>query len=138
MWHSSKVIIVDENLQRSREMAGLLRFINVPAMAHSLDEWLKLEPSGEALCVFVGGSNGLAAVQSRLTQKKLLHLAVVIYGLEAAAEPRVQEGVAVMGLAGTPGFHELLRALYYAQTWRDLCQLSSGQGMALQDRKSVV
>ena len=127
MWRETKILLIDDDSVRRRDLAVILNFLGEENLASSSLEWEQavscLSSSREVLCVLVGTVSIAGGVSSLL--KTLAgwdeFLPIMLLGEISAVDlPEDQRRRVLSSLEMPPSYSKLLDSLHRAQVYREM------------------
>src|SRR5471032_1384774 len=127
MWRETKILLIDDDSVRRRDLAVILNFLGEENLSCTSDDWQQmvgsLSSSREVLCVLIGtvnaasGLNGLLKTLSTWDE----FLPVLLLGEISSADlPEDQRRRVLSSLEMPPSYSKLLDSLHRAQVYREM------------------
>ena len=135
MWRETKILLIDDDSVRRRDLAVILNFLGEENLASSSLEWEQavscLSSSREVLCVLVGTVSIAGGVSSLL--KTLAgwdeFLPIMLLGEISAVDlPEDQRRRVLSSLEMPPSYSKLLDSLHRAQVYREMYDQARERG----------
>ena len=135
MWRETKILLIDDDSVRRRDLAVILNFLGEENLASSSLEWEQavscLSSSREVLCVLVGAVSIAGGVSSLL--KTLAgwdeFLPIMLLGEISAVDlPEDQRRRVLSSLEMPPSYSKLLDSLHRAQVYREMYDQARERG----------
>jgi len=134
MWRDTKILLIDDDCDRRRDMTVILNFLSEDHLACASDDWRRavegLESSGSILGVLVGqidSKGGAAELLKQLGQWDE-QLPLILLGEPAPADwPEDARRRVLTSLEMPPSYNKLLDSLHRAQIYREMTQ-AKGRG----------
>jgi sigma-54 specific flagellar transcriptional regulator A len=127
MWRETRILLIDDNAERRRQLAVILDFLGenylACSSAHWQDEVAALSSSQELLCVLLGDLPQSSAVAELLGALEHwdAHLPVLLMGEGQTGEwPESDRQRILCSLAMPPSYNNLLDSLHRAQVYREM------------------
>ncbi|HET8708363.1 MAG TPA: sigma-54 dependent transcriptional regulator, partial [Pseudomonadales bacterium] len=127
MWRAIKVLLIDDLVERCRDLKVILDFVGEETIASSTDGWqAQINERGEAaadfVCAIIGESNSQPVeklIQSLLQWDKTIPLILIGDAqLDESLEDAAQRSV-IARMEFPPSYNKLLDTLHRAQVYRD-------------------
>ena len=127
MWRETKILLIDDDSVRCRDLAVILNFLGEENLASPSHEWEQavgaLSSSREILCVLVGAvsiAGGLSGLLKTLAAWDEF-LPILLLGDIASADlPEDQRRRVLSSLEMPPSYSKLLDSLHRAQVYREM------------------
>ena len=127
MWRETKILLIDDDSVRCRDLAVILNFLGEENLASPSHEWEQavgaLSSSREILCVLVGAvsiAGGLSGLLKTLAAWDEF-LPILLLGDIASADlPEGQRRRVLSSLEMPPSYSKLLDSLHRAQVYREM------------------
>lgn len=135
MWRDSKILLIDDNAERLREMAVILSFLGEEHVCSSSSTWRETMASVEGekslLCVMLGdvqGRGGRLELIKQLDElDDLLPLLLLGEALPTELNDELRQRV-LATLEMPPSYNKLLDSLHRAQVYREMYDQARGRG----------
>ncbi len=135
MWRETKILLIDDNSERRRDMAVILNFLGEDHIACSSSDWQRaiegLDVGKSLLCVMLGEIAGKGGVPELLKQldRSDEQLPVLLIGDGGCAEWSEELRHRVLAsLEMPPSYNKLLDSLHRAQVYREMYDQARGRG----------
>ena len=127
MWRETKLLLIDDNLDRSRDLAVILNFLGEDQLTCNSEDWREvaagLSNSREALCVLLGSVESKGGAVELLKQLASWdeYLPILLIGEPAPADwPEELRRRVLASLEMPPSYNKLLDSLHRAQVYREM------------------
>ena len=128
MWRETKILLIDDNADRRRDLSVVLNFLEEPHLACDSSDWCarvaELATSRDVLCVLLGdiGSRGGAQelVRQLVAWDEFLPLLLLGDSARLAEWPEEQRRHVLATLDSPPSYNKLLDSLHRAQVYREM------------------
>ena len=127
MWRETKILLIDDDSVRRRDLAVILNFLGEENLASASNEWQQavgsLASSREVLCVLVGDVSSAGGTSSLLKTLATWDefLPVLLLGdISSADLPEDQRRRVLSSLEMPPSYSKLLDSLHRAQVYREM------------------
>ena len=135
MWRETKILLIDDDSVRCRDLAVILNFLGEENLASPSHEWEQavgaLSSSREILCVLVGAvsiAGGLSGLLKTLAAWDEF-LPILLLGDIASADlPEDQRRRVLSSLEMPPSYSKLLDSLHRAQVYREMYDQARERG----------
>lgn len=133
MWQELKVLVVDDDPQRSRDLKLILDFLGDPAIVTSSDDWRSAAEQAEdnaapIACVFLGSSNRKTPLMERLGDlrgwSELVPVVLMGEGQSTDDLEPPQKHMVIGRIDMPPTYNKLLDTLHRAQRYREAMESS--------------
>lgn len=135
MWRETKILLIDDDSVRRRDLAVILNFLGEENLASTSHAWEQdvsdLTSSREVLCVLVGAVNipgGISSLLKTVAEWDEF-LPVMLLGEISSAElPEDQRRRVLSTLEMPPSYSKLLDSLHRAQVYREMYDKARERG----------
>ena len=135
MWRETKILLIDDDSVRRRDLAVILNFLGEENLASPSHEWEQavsaLSSSREVLCVLVGTvstAGGLSGLLKTLAEWDEF-LPIMLLGEVSALDlPEDQRRRVLSSLEMPPSYSKLLDSLHRAQVYREMYDQARERG----------
>lgn len=135
MWRETKLLLIDDNLDRSRDLAVILNFLGEDQLTCNSEDWREvaagLSNSREALCVLLGSVESKGGAVELLKQLASWdeYLPILLIGEPAPADwPEELRRRVLASLEMPPSYNKLLDSLHRAQVYREMYDQARERG----------
>ena len=134
MWRETKILLIDDDSERRRDLAVILNFLSEDHLACSSNDWQRvvdsLESSRNVLGVMLGDvSNGNAAELLKQLGKWDENLPVLLIGEPPRSDwPDDVRRRVLASLEMPPSYNKLLDSLHRAQVYREMYDQAKSRG----------
>ena len=135
MWRETKILLIDDDSVRRRDLAVILNFLGEENLASSSQEWEQavssLSSSREVICVLVGAVSIAGGVSSLLRTLAGWDefLPIMLLGEISAVDlPEDQRRRVLSSLEMPPSYSKLLDSLHRAQVYREMYDQARERG----------
>ena len=135
MWRETKILLIDDDSVRRRDLAVILNFLGEENLASSSQEWEQavssLSSSREVICVLVGAVSLAGGVSSLLRTLAGWDefLPIMLLGEISAVDlPEDQRRRVLSSLEMPPSYSKLLDSLHRAQVYREMYDQARERG----------
>lgn len=135
MWRETKILLIDDDSVRRRDLAVILNFLgeeNLPCGSHDWQQAVSsLSSSREIICVLIGTVNAPGAVLGLLKTLSTWDefLPVLLMGdISAVDLPEDQRRRVLSSLEMPPSYSKLLDSLHRAQVYREMYDQARERG----------
>ena len=135
MWRETKILLIDDDSVRRRDLAVILNFLGEENLASSSQEWEQavssLSSSREVICVLVGAVSSAGGVSSLLRTLAGWDefLPIMLLGEISAVDlPEDQRRRVLSSLEMPPSYSKLLDSLHRAQVYREMYDQARERG----------
>ena len=135
MWRETKILLIDDDKDRRRDLAVILNFLGEDHLACASDDWREvvdsLESSRSVLGVMLGDVSTKGGVPELLKQlgKWDENLPVLLIGEPAPAEwPEDIRRQVLASLEMPPSYNKLIDSLHRAQVYREVYDQARARG----------
>jgi len=135
MWRETKILLIDADSVRRRDLAVLLNFLGEENLASSSLEWEQavsaLPSSREVLCVLVGTvstAGGLSGLLKTLAAWDEFLPIMLLGEVSSLALPEDQRRRVLSSLEMPPSYSKLLDSLHRAQVYREMYDQARERG----------
>ncbi len=135
MWRETKILLIDDDSERRRDLAVVLNFLGEDNLSCSSLDWQQtveaLSSSREVLCVLIGAVSGPAGVLGLLKTVTAWDefLPVLLLGEISSAEfPEDLRRRVLSNLEMPPSYSQLLDSLHRAQVYREMYDQARERG----------
>lgn len=135
MWRETKLLLIDDNLDRSRDLAVILNFLGEDQLTCNSEDWREvaagLSNSREALCVLLGSVESKGGAVELLKQLASWdeYLPILLIGEPAPADwPEELRRRVLSSLEMPPSYNKLLDSLHRAQVYREMYDQARERG----------
>ena len=135
MWRETKILLIDDDSERRRDLAVVLNFLGEENLSCSSQDWQQvvegLSSSREVLCVLIGAVNAPASVLGLLKTVAGWDefLPVLLLGELSSAEfPEDLRRRVLSNLEMPPSYSQLLDSLHRAQVYREMYDQARERG----------
>ena len=135
MWRETKILLIDDDSVRRRDLAVILNFLGEENLASTSHAWEQdvsaLTSSREVLCLLVGAVNIAGGISSLLKTVAEWDefLPVMLLGDISSAElPEDQRRRVLSALEMPPSYSKLLDSLHRAQVYREMYDKARERG----------
>ena len=135
MWRETKILLIDDDSVRRRDLAVILNFLGEENLASSSQEWEQavssLSSSREVICVLVGAVSIAGGVSSLLRTLAGWDefLPIMLLGEISAVDlPEDQRRRVLSSLQMPPSYSKLLDSLHRAQVYREMYDQARERG----------
>jgi len=128
MWRETKILLIDDNAERRRDLAVILNFLGESHLVCTSSDWsaqvAELKSSRDVQCVLLGEVSGRGGVTELVRQlvawDEFIPLLVLGEPAEVAAWPEDQRRRVLITLDTPPSYNKLLDSLHRAQVYREM------------------
>lgn len=128
MWRETKILLIDDNAERRRDLAVILNFLGESHLVCTSSDWSarieELNSSRDVLCVLLGEVSARGGVTELVRQlvawDEFLPLLVLGEPAELATWPEDQRRRVLITLESPPRYNKLLDSLHRAQVYREM------------------
>ena len=135
MWRETKILLIDDDSVRRRDLAVILNFLGEENLASASNDWQQavgsLASSREVLCVLVGDVSSAGGTSSLLKTLATWDefLPVLLLGdISSADLPEDQRRRVLSSLEMPPSYSKLLDSLHRAQVYREMYDQARERG----------
>lgn len=135
MWRETKILLIDDDSARRRDLAVVLNFLGEENLSCSSQDWQQvvesLSSSREVLCVLIGAVNAPAGVLGLLKTVAGWDefLPVLLIGeISSADYPEELRRRVLSNLEMPPSYSQLLDSLHRAQVYREMYDQARERG----------
>lgn len=135
MWRETKILLIDDDSVRRRDLAVILNFLGEENLASSSLEWEQavscLSSSREVLCVLVGTvsiSGGVSSLLKTLAGWDEFLPIMLLGEISAVDLPEDQRRRVLSSLEMPPSYSKLLDSLHRAQVYREMYDQARERG----------
>ncbi len=135
MWRETKILLIDDDSVRRRDLAVILSFLgeeNVSSPSHEWEQAVSaLASSREVLCVLIGTVSAVGGLSTLLKTLAAWDefLPVLLLGDNSSAElPDDQRRCVLSSLEMPPSYSKLLDSLHRAQVYREMYDQARERG----------
>ena len=135
MWRDTKILLIDDNNERRRDLAVILGFLGESFVACGSQDWretvAKLESSRDVLCAWVGDVEASLPLIGLLKQIFEYDACLPVLLVEEAVAPEWPEDIRRRVLATLempPSYNKLLDTLHRAQVYREMHDQARDRG----------
>lgn len=135
MWRETKLLLIDDNLDRSRDLAVILNFLGEDQLTCNSEDWREvaagLSNSREALCVLLGSVESKGGAVELLKQLASWdeYLPILLIGEPAPADwPEELRRRVLASLEMPSSYNKLLDSLHRAQVYREMYDQARERG----------
>ncbi len=135
MWRETKILLIDDNIERRRDLAVILSFLGEDHLSCSSTDWresvTKLESSREVLNVLLGDVQAKGGTLELLKQLGAWdeNLPLLLLGEPIPAEwPEDLRRRVLASLEMPPSYNKLLDSLHRAQVYREMYDQARERG----------
>jgi len=135
MWRESRILLIDDDLQRRRDLAVILDFLGEDYVASPSEDWAEQLPEfepGQLGCVLLGEvqAKGGALRLLKQLQARLANLPLLLLGEWNIADwPEDLRRRVLARLDMPPSYSQLLDALHCAQVYQQVSDVARGRGL---------
>ena len=135
MWRETKILLIDDDSVRRRDLAVILNFLgeeNLASPSHEWEQAVKVLPSSrEVLCVLVGTVSTAGGLSSLLKTLAVWDefLPIMLLGEVSSVDlPEDQRRRVLSSLEMPPSYSKLLDSLHRAQVYREMYDQARERG----------
>ena len=135
MWRETKILLIDDDSVRRRDLAVILNFLGEENLASASQDWQQavgaLSSSREVLCVLVGDVSIAGGASSLLKTLAVWDefLPILLLGdISSADLPEDQRRRVLSSLEMPPSYSKLLDSLHRAQVYREMYDQARERG----------
>ena len=135
MWRETKILLIDDDSVRRRDLAVILNFLGEDNLPCSSQDWQQvvesLSSSREVLCVLIGAVNAPASLSGLLKTVAAWDefLPVLLLGEISSADlPEELRRRVLSSLEMPPSYSKLLDSLHRAQVYREMYDAARERG----------
>ncbi|HKM37538.1 MAG TPA: sigma-54 dependent transcriptional regulator [Thiopseudomonas sp.] len=135
MSRETKILLIHNHLEQSKEFASILTFLNEGYLACQAESWrdavAELDSSRSVLCVLIGGINEpkeLSALIKELTKWDEFLPIVLLDDQSPVSVPAALEQLILTRLEMPPSYSKLLGILHRAQVYREIFNQAAERG----------